>query len=57
MHLVSDHDGGGRHVRAVHENDLVLDLDLSADWNQVWATLSLDNRLLLSEQGDYVWQQ
>ena len=44
-------------VRAVHENDLVLDLDLSADWNQVWVTLSLDNRLLLSEQGDYVWQQ
>ncbi|MAD46478.1 MAG: hypothetical protein CMH98_15860 [Oceanospirillaceae bacterium] len=43
-------------VRAVHQNDLVLDLDLSADWSQVWATLSLDNRLLLSAQGDYIWQ-
>jgi len=44
-------------VRSVHQDRVVLDLGLSADWAQVWATLSLDKRLLQTEQGDYQWRQ
>ena len=44
-------------VLAVNQQDLTLELDLAADWAQVWSTLALDKRLLATEQEHvFSWQ-
>lgn len=44
-------------VLAVNQQNLTLELDLAADWAQVWSTLALDKRLLATEQEQvFRWQ-
>lgn len=44
-------------VVSVNQQELTLELDLSADWQQVWTTLALDHRLLPDEQESvYNWR-
>jgi len=45
------------HIRSVDNNNLILELDLAADWNQVWSVLALDRRLVATDQPQvYRWQ-
>ena len=45
------------HIRSVDTNNLILELDLAADWDQVWSVLALDRRLVATDQPQvYRWQ-
>ncbi|MDK2776165.1 MAG: DUF2066 domain-containing protein [Pseudomonadota bacterium] len=45
-------------VAAASEHELTLELDLAADWAQVWSTLELDRKLLGTGQDSvYRWRQ
>lgn len=46
------------HVVAVNQQELTLELDLAAEWPQVWSMLALDKRLQSTEQDSvYRWRQ